>query len=266
MGRERWVVERTFAWLHNFRRLRIRWEVDPICTSRSPTSAVWSLLTPACVKIARVSDSNLVRPYRGITADDRVANRREALLDAALDVFADGGWAALSARRVCEQASLTRRYFYESFDNLDALIGAAWDRITGEVTEVVRAAVFERTEAPLPELVARAVSAGLDVVASPPAKGRFLGAAQGAGSIATHRAQSIDDLAAIVAAVLATHPDGGPIGSREARIAATTTVGAMLSIIDSWLADELDLSKEEVVFWCTTAAIGVIGAITAQRR
>jgi transposase len=29
LGRERWVVERTFAWLHNFRRLRVRWERDP---------------------------------------------------------------------------------------------------------------------------------------------------------------------------------------------------------------------------------------------
>ena len=29
LGRWRWVVERTFAWLHNFRRLRIRWERDP---------------------------------------------------------------------------------------------------------------------------------------------------------------------------------------------------------------------------------------------
>jgi transposase len=28
LGRGRWVVERTFAWLHNFRRLRIRWERD----------------------------------------------------------------------------------------------------------------------------------------------------------------------------------------------------------------------------------------------
>ena len=26
LGRERWVVERTFAWLHHFRRLRLRWE------------------------------------------------------------------------------------------------------------------------------------------------------------------------------------------------------------------------------------------------
>jgi transposase len=29
LGRWRWVVERSFAWLHNFRRLRIRWERDP---------------------------------------------------------------------------------------------------------------------------------------------------------------------------------------------------------------------------------------------
>ena len=26
LGTERWVVERTIAWLHRFRRLRIRWE------------------------------------------------------------------------------------------------------------------------------------------------------------------------------------------------------------------------------------------------
>jgi transposase len=26
LGRHRWVVERTFAWLHNFKRLRVRYE------------------------------------------------------------------------------------------------------------------------------------------------------------------------------------------------------------------------------------------------
>jgi transposase len=28
LGRQRWVVERTFAWLHNLRRLRTRYERD----------------------------------------------------------------------------------------------------------------------------------------------------------------------------------------------------------------------------------------------
>jgi transposase len=29
LGTLRWVVERTFAWLHQFRRLRVRWERRP---------------------------------------------------------------------------------------------------------------------------------------------------------------------------------------------------------------------------------------------
>src|ERR1700737_699446 len=120
-----------------------------------------------------MTDSSLVRPYRGVAAGDRVAGRREALIDAALEVFADEGWAALSARKVCEQAGLTRRYFYESFYDIDALIGAVFGRITGEVRAAVRAAVADGA-APLSELVARAVSAGLDVLALPPSKGRFL--------------------------------------------------------------------------------------------
>jgi transposase len=43
LGRLRWVVERAFAWLHNYRRLRIRWERDPIIHI--------ALLTLACSAI-----------------------------------------------------------------------------------------------------------------------------------------------------------------------------------------------------------------------
>jgi AcrR family transcriptional regulator len=213
-----------------------------------------------------MSDSSVIRPYRGVAADDRIAGRREALIDAALEVFAAEGWAGLSARRVCERAGLTRRYFYESFDDVDALLGALFDRITGEVTAAVRSAAAEGA-ASRAELVERAVSAGLDVVASPPSKGRFLAVAQTAGStIAEHRARSIDDLAVIVEAALSTDGDGRPIRAGEARITAMIAVGAILSIIDSWLAQEVDLSREEVVRWSTIAAIGIIEAVTASRQ
>jgi AcrR family transcriptional regulator len=214
-----------------------------------------------------MSDWPPIRPYRGVAADDRIANRREALIDAALEVFAAEGWAALSARRTCEQAGLTRRYFYESFDDVDALIGAVFERITGEVSTAVRAAVADGAGPPS-ELVARAVSAGLDVLTSPPSKGRFLAAAQSAGgSIAPQRARALDDLAAIVEAVLSADGSGvGPVGAQEGRVAALIVVGAVLSIVDSWLAEEVDLSHDEVVSWSTTAAVGIIAAVTARER
>jgi AcrR family transcriptional regulator len=211
-----------------------------------------------------MSNSSLIRPYRGVAADDRVANRRKALIDAALEVFAAEGWAALSARRVSEQAGLTRRYFYESFDGVDALIGAAFDEITDEVRAAVSGAIAD--DARLPELVGRAVSAGLDVLASPPSKGRFLAVAQSSGSsIAPHRARALDDLAALAGTALSTDPGGAsPIASRDARTAALMVVGAVLSIVDSWLGQEGDLSRDEVVSWSTTAAVGIIEAVRAR--
>ncbi len=214
-----------------------------------------------------MSDSSLSRPYRGVAAGDRVAKRREALIDAALAVFAAEGWAALSARRVCDQAGLTRRYFYESFDDVDALIGATFERITGEVAAAVRASIAD-VDAPASELVRRAVSAGLDVLAQPPSKGRFLAVAQSPGtSIAPYRARALDDLAAIVEAVVSTGRGGvGPFGPRDARITALAVVGAVLAIVNSWLGQEIDLSRDEVVSYSTAVAIGIVANVTARAQ
>jgi len=211
-------------------------------------------------------DSSLTRPYRGVAAADRVAARRAALIDAALEVFAADGWAALSARRVSEQAGLTRRYFYESFDDIDDLIAAAFERISSEARDAVRAAVADGA-APLPDLVKRAVSAALDVLAVPASKGRFFVVAQSVSSAMPYQARAVDDLAAIAEALISTHREGvRPLAAREARVTALILVGAGRSIIDSWLAQAVDLSRDEVVSWTATVVVGIIDAVTAQQR
>ena len=52
------------------------------------------------------------RTYRGMTADDRRSTRRSTLIEAALDLFAEGGAQAVSKRAVCLRARLNDRYFY----------------------------------------------------------------------------------------------------------------------------------------------------------
>jgi AcrR family transcriptional regulator len=211
-------------------------------------------------------DASPVRPYRGVAAADRVASRREALIDAALEVFAQDGWDALSARRICEQAGLARRYFYESFDDLSALLAAAHERVIIEVQAAMLAAIAEGP-APLDELAARALSAALDVMAVPRSKGRFFMLAQSRGTPMPHGGRGLVDLATMTEGVLTTHPAiATQIGPRDARITAVILVGAVRSVIDVWLAQTTDLTRDEVISWSVSAILGIIDAATARAR
>ena len=64
------------------------------------------------------SMASATRSYGGITAGERRATRRGALIEAALDLFAEGGVRAVSKRAVCARARLNDRYFYEHFTRL----------------------------------------------------------------------------------------------------------------------------------------------------
>jgi AcrR family transcriptional regulator len=83
----------------------------------------------------------LGRPYRGVPAEDRRAKRRERLLQSGFELLGTRGAPGATVRGVCQRARLTPRYFYESFPDLDALLVAVLDRIVGEATARILAAV-----------------------------------------------------------------------------------------------------------------------------
>jgi AcrR family transcriptional regulator len=77
------------------------------------------------------------RTFRGQSQEERVAQRRRQLLDAGLALFGSRGFHAVSVRDVCAEAKLTERYFYESFQNREALFIAVY----GEGVERIRGAI-----------------------------------------------------------------------------------------------------------------------------
>lgn len=70
------------------------------------------------------------RRYRGRSIAERQAERRAALIEAAVAVYGDVGYRNASVKAICEAAGLTERYFYESFDASDALLAAAYREVT----------------------------------------------------------------------------------------------------------------------------------------
>src|ERR1700752_823804 len=74
----------------------------------------------------------LMRDYNGKTAAERIAERRERLIDAGVELFGERGYAATSIRSVLEQSGLRDRYFGESFADLDSLLAAVYSRLIDE--------------------------------------------------------------------------------------------------------------------------------------
>lgn len=71
-------------------------------------------------------DTALRRSFRGVPAAERQSQRRAQFLEAGLEVFGTLGFHAAGVRTLCGAARLTERYFYESFDNREALFDAVY--------------------------------------------------------------------------------------------------------------------------------------------
>lgn len=78
------------------------------------------------------------RTYRGISPEERRAQRRSQLIAAAVSVYGERGYRNATVKAVCEAAGLTERYFYESFANSEELLVACFNAVTYSVFHEVR--------------------------------------------------------------------------------------------------------------------------------
>ena len=80
------------------------------------------------------------RSFQGASAEERAADRRGRLLEAALDVVGERGVADFTMTAVCRTAGLTERYFYESFARREDLLAALFDTASETALSEARAA------------------------------------------------------------------------------------------------------------------------------
>jgi AcrR family transcriptional regulator len=65
---------------------------------------------------------------------------RERILESALELFAEHGFAATSVRRIAERAGISQGLLYNYFDGKDALLRAIFERTMSDVAESLSAA------------------------------------------------------------------------------------------------------------------------------
>lgn len=114
------------------------------------------------------------RSYGGQSAEARRKERRDRLIDAALDAAADNAWRTMTVDKLCAAAGLNKRYFYESFTDLDAVAAAAVDDIAAQVSVATVTALTSVLDDPLERQAAVAVDALVRTLVEDPRRARVL--------------------------------------------------------------------------------------------
>ncbi len=101
--------------------------------------------------------------------------RREQLLDAALEVITERGYSGVSIEAVARRAGVTRPVVYDHFTNLSQLLNALVEREENyAIEQLERVVPGDPGEIPPDVLLTRGVRTFLDAVASRPATWRII--------------------------------------------------------------------------------------------
>lgn len=73
------------------------------------------------------------RSYAGLSQAERVGQRRTLLIETAMKLSEELGWQNVTVERLCQSANLNKRYFYESFADLELLSSAIIDHVMEEL-------------------------------------------------------------------------------------------------------------------------------------
>lgn len=187
------------------------------------------------------------RPYRGVPADQRRARRRAALLAAGLELLGTRGWAATTVRKVCAEAGLNDRYFYESFPDREALLLAVIDDQVAQGTAVILSAAREAPRDPQARTRA-VVTAVFDFLTTDPRRAHILTHAFPLSPLLQQRrVEIIRTLAGIFAAQAHQTLDHVSLTDTDLELTGLTLTAGLWELFTNWFRGDLDIDRDHLV-------------------
>jgi AcrR family transcriptional regulator len=187
------------------------------------------------------------RSYGGVSAEQRIAERRERLLDAGLEEFGTRGFRQTGIKDICRRAALTDRYFYESFRDGAELFRAVFDRATTKLFELTAEALATAPADPVSQSRA-VIEAYVRALADDPRLARvvFVEAPSAGPELERHMRATLRRFARLAEAgarpyVPAELPD------EALRFGAISLVGAIEQLMIEWQEGELGLSVDQII-------------------
>ncbi|MDN5896374.1 MAG: TetR/AcrR family transcriptional regulator [Nocardioides sp.] len=185
--------------------------------------------------------------YRGVSAEDRLADRRERLLEATLEVWSAEAGPPITMTRVCAQAGLTERYFYESFRGLDAARLEVLQRIATEISERSIEAMATTPGTPTDRARA-AVAAFVQILTEDPRKGRIaMVESLGVPALRPQRTALLRQFADVAAEQARELYGPRAWSEREGQMAALQFIGGLGEMVTAWIDGALKASPDDII-------------------
>ncbi|MGJ8669565.1 MAG: TetR/AcrR family transcriptional regulator [Oceanococcus sp.] len=204
------------------------------------------------------------RAYGGMSAEQRLAERREKFLRAGLQVFGSQGFRAGTVRVLCKEAGLTDRYFYESFADSEALLKAVYvwqmEHLQRELLQIAL-----RAELSLEQRVHEAVDTFFRAMRDPQrariALTEVLGVSSSTDALYQSNTQNFGGL--IVAQIKLQLPRWS-LDAHQEKILGTALAGACAMSAAQWMLEGYASPQDKVVSACELVILGTLQALQAQ--
>jgi AcrR family transcriptional regulator len=189
----------------------------------------------------------VARPYGGKSAEQRRDERRSALLAAALDIWQDNGWAAVTMRGVCARAGLTDRYFYENFTDRDALLVTIWDQMRDETLGMLLGAIAPLSDRdPLDQLRA-ALAAIVHHIGDEPQRAQILFGDHAGSAVLEQRRRETIQMAVTLMIDLARPYLREDVDEVAFRVSVLVGIGGFVETMLAWRSGLIQVDAEHLV-------------------
>ncbi|MGU3433034.1 TetR/AcrR family transcriptional regulator [Actinomycetes bacterium M1A6_2h] len=199
--------------------------------------------------------SPVVRPYRGVTADERRSERREKLLDACLDLVAEIGVAAVTVDGICARAALSKRYFYESFGDRDGILVSAFDDVTDSVGSALSDLAQHYDSAA--ERIRHTAAVLVGALTTDARASLLYTAASANPALDTRRRHMVDRFTPLLMQEVLDVDPANP----RAEAATVLMVAGTTELLDRWFRGGLALTETELVDTLTALGVALASSV-----
>ena len=200
------------------------------------------------------------RQFKGLSLAERKQARREKLIEAGIQAYGTHGFFSVTVKDICNEAKLTERYFYESFQKSEQLFQSIFLKQIEILQSTMMQAIVQASPNPR-KMVTAGLSALFHLLKNDPRLARIIyidaTLVQELHKQAIIR-ETMNKFDRMIQAFVMSLMPQIPQAEQEISLVATGLNGYVTQVARRWVIGEFKQSQDEIVAACELVFIALI--------